>query len=117
MGSSFRRALSGTRFAAGTRTNGHWVEGSTSTLSFQASVQPLGSEEMSLVPEGRRDTARFALFTDFRLRTADDEGGTNADRVTIDGEEYEVFAVDIWQNDVIPHYRALVATVKELATP
>jgi hypothetical protein len=117
VGSSFRKALTGTRYSAGSNVDGHWVEGGATALNFTASVQPIRPEEMSLVPENRRDTARFALFTDTRLLTADDEGATNADRVTIDGIQYEVFACDIWQNDVIPHYRVLVATVKELAAP
>lgn len=117
MGSSFRKPFVCKRYASGSRTDGHWIEGGTSEITFTASVQPIRPEEMSLVPELRRDTARFALFTTFYLRTADDERATNADRVVIDGIEYEVFAVDIWQNDVIPHYRALVATVKDLETP
>lgn len=114
MGSIPRRNLTGVRFSAGTRVKGRWVEGAQSVITFKASVQPISPEIMATVPEGRRDSARFALFTDFRLMTANDEAVTNADRVTIDGVAYEVFAVDIWQNNLINYYMALVATIKDL---
>jgi hypothetical protein len=62
---------------------------------------------MQLLPEGRRESMAFALFTDSRLFPAATATGKNADRVTLYGSQFEIVACDIWQNNVIPHYKAL----------
>lgn len=109
---SFRKSITGKRYAAGSWLKGRWVEGSISVISLTASVQPVTPEAMQTVPELRRSEATFSLFTSFRLRAADVVATTNADRVTINGAEYEVLSVAVWQNDVIPHYVAVVGTIK-----
>ena len=114
MGTIPRRELVGKRYAAGSKVKGRWVEGADSPLDFRASVQPISPETMASVPENRRETARYELYTDFRCKTVDKVAGTNADRVTIDGEEFEVFAVGVWQNKILPHYQVLVASIKDL---
>lgn len=92
----FRRTLSVTRYEAGTMVKGRWQEGTSSQFDIEASVQPVQPEEMALVPENRRDSARYALYTDTLLRPATEEGQTNADKVTIDSVDYEVIAVGHW---------------------
>jgi len=111
MTSSFRKSLVGTRFVAGTFPKGEYVEGGTSVINFKASVQPLKPNEMQLLPEGRRESEAFRLYTDFQLKTVRTESGSelNADNVTIDGENFEVLSVAKWKNNVLNHFKAVVA--------
>jgi hypothetical protein len=106
-----RKALVLKRPAAGTRVDGHWVEGTRTSSNIRASVQPLRPEEMSLLPEGRRNSEAFRLYTATRLQAAKESTGVNADYVVIDGADYEVMSCVRWQNKVIPHYKAICAKV------
>jgi len=66
---------------------------------------------MQLLPEGRRESEAYRLYTDFELKTVRKESGDklNADTVTIDGKKFEVLSVAKWRNDVINHYKAVVS--------
>lgn len=106
-----RKTLTITRYSAGTRVKGTWVEGTPSTFEADYSVQPLTGREMQLLPEDRRTTQSYRLYGDTKLYTVDVNTGTNADRVTIDGETYEVFSCAPWQNTIINHYKIIVIKV------
>ncbi len=84
---------------------------SRTSFNIRASVQPLTPEEMQLLPEGRRQTEGYRLYTDTRLIAANSKTGVNADLVEYEGADYEVFAVDRWKNGILPHYKVLVAKV------
>jgi hypothetical protein len=103
--SSFRRTVVVKSRAAGTVVDGNPVPGAITTSSIQASVQPLKSEEVKNLPEGRRCRTPFWVITD----TFMDVGSSNTpDIVVVDGEDYEIEQRDQWQNGVIPHYRYLI---------
>lgn len=106
-----RTTLTVTRLDAGSFVNGLWVEGSPSTFDIQCSVQPLTPDEMELVPEGRRDGEVFNLFTGTRLLPANPPDSKNADKVSIDGRDYEVLSCARWQNRILPHYKAVVVQI------
>lgn len=110
--SGFRQTLSIKRRAAGTLSNGIYSEGAVSSIAITASVQPAGSKELQALPEGRRASQAFRLYTSTELFTAS-VGGRNADRVTLFGSEFEVVAVDVWQNGIMPHYKVIVSRVAE----
>lgn len=105
-----RKSLTATRFtAAGTYdSEGKYIEGADGTINFTASVQPATTREMELLPEGRRTKSMFKLYSDTKLLTATEDGGTNADIVDIEGEEYEVLSVASWQNRVRSHYKIII---------
>lgn len=109
----FRQPLSVKRYQPGQFVGGIWQEGGSTTLQINGSVQPTGPDDMQALPEGRRDRQAFILFSDERLNTADDNDGTNADVVTIDGQTYEVSARQPWQNGIIPHHRSIVTKEPE----
>ncbi len=75
---------------------------------FRASVQPLTPEEMELLPEGRRDSEAYRLYTETRLQPANEATGVNADLVEYESVDYEVLSVDRWKNDILPHYKAVM---------
>jgi len=108
-----RRKINVTRFDAGAWVDGVWQEGSPTVTEKRFSVHPTSPDDMDLLPEGRRSRRAYTLVGDAgeRLRTA--HNGKNADRVEIDGEEYEAAAVQVWDNKIIPHSRNVVIRVEQ----
>ena len=109
--SSFRSPLTLRRKEKGFVKDGYWVEGFVTESTFTASVQPLTPREVEQLPEGRRDSDPFWLFTSTELKVVNVDGIKNPDIVVIDGEFYEVDKVGKWQNNVINHYKCLVYKV------
>jgi hypothetical protein len=64
-------------------------------LIILASVQPASGKVMQSLPENRRDIETYSLFSDYALETGD--------IVEIKGNEYEVRALEAWENNVINH--------------
>lgn len=111
MSSSFGRTINGLRYGVGTRDplTGVWSEGASVPISFKASVQPLAGDDMASLPEGRREVEAYKIYSkDFEIKTVDENGQKNPDRLELfdDGRFYEVFNVEVWQNNVISHYKA-----------
>ena len=110
--SSFRTyTIAGKRYAASSFDKGRWTDGSESDISFKASVQPLKGNELLTLPEGYREKETYRLYTSFQLLTADEKNKKIPDRVTIFGKKFDIIKVDIWQNKVIPHYKAIASLV------
>lgn len=105
-----RITLTARRSEPGAYINGIWREpGPGDPFTLHASVQPASQRDIDLLPEGRRTTGGFRLFTDDVLLMA--APGRNADIVEIYGRDYDVVAEAEWQNGVIPHRSYLVAQV------
>lgn len=105
----FRKPLTGLRFAPGAYVDGRWVEGVSSPLNLNASVQPATAEDLQTLEESRRQFTTYRIYTDILLKTVvEGEQGTNPDIIYYDGDEYEVTRVFPWQNRIIPHYKALI---------
>jgi hypothetical protein len=101
----------------GSYLNGRWNVTAPTDIAITASVQPATAKDMKNLPEGRRSGAVYALYTDTEPLTtieADNDLGLDprkADQITLFGDVCEVMSVAPWQNDVINHYRAVVAKV------
>jgi len=107
--SGFRQSITlKRRTGTGSFTKGIFTDSGTSDITIQGSIQPLKADEMELLPEGRRDSEAFRIYTDTKLFPANDDTKLNADRVVLGGKEYEVLACATWQNNVINHYKAVV---------
>lgn len=65
------------------------------TLDIRASVQPANGKVMQALPENRRDIETYSLFSNTTLFTGD--------IVQINSMDYEIQAVESWQNNVINH--------------
>jgi hypothetical protein len=63
---------------------------------------------MHSLPEGRRFSEFYNLYTDSPLNTVV-VGGSNPDVVLVDGVEFEIVKVENWANNIINHYKALIA--------
>lgn len=109
--SSFRQELTVKRRAEGAYNDAGFyeVEGADTTLPIMASIQPVSGSDLVLLPENRREEELLKLYTDTLLIGAEKGSPTNCDIVTIDGFDYEVVKVFPWKNNVIPHYKVVVA--------
>ena len=96
------------RKTAGNFVKGVFVEGTESTFFIQGTWQPLTGEELNTLPEGRRGNGGYALFTETELQNRQD--GISPDIVEVNGRDFEVINVELWQNSIIPHYRVICAS-------
>jgi hypothetical protein len=108
--SSFRKSFTVKTKAAGTVVDGFFVEGSVTTSTIQASLQPLKPEDIQQLPEGRRNSKLFFLITSSKLNLIT---SANPSIVTVDTEDYEVDKEEIWQNNVINHYKYLIIKIND----
>lgn len=110
---SFRvHTLTVKRLSPGTWDKGVFTEGSESTITIRASIQPLSPHDLQVLPEGRRDSQLYCIYTSTELRLATN---SNPDKVVINGEDYEVVSAAPWRNNIINHYRYIVTRIG--ATP
>lgn len=93
-----------TRRAAGAYASGIWADGSTSTFSITAHVQPVTGRDLKTLPEGQRAEDSRIVYTTTELRAT--AGGP--DSISIGGEAYEVTRVETWSGLGGTHYRAIV---------
>ena len=108
MGMIPRKTLEVKRFAAGSWSGGRYTPGADSSLNIEASVQPLRGKEIQLLPEARRESQAYKLYSDTQLLTTDTSGSKKADQVKIGGVFHEVLIVEDWQNTIIDHYKIVV---------
>jgi len=106
--SSFRKPFTIRRQSGGTRTDGHWIEGTETEIDILASVQPLTPREMESLPEGRRTKQAFKIYTDTELKTVESQ---SPDHITLYGDDFEVLSVAPYQSDVINHFKAVAVKI------
>lgn len=96
------------RTASSWSAEGYPVDGTTSTIAIEASVQPKGSgADVRVDASGRRLDYQYVVYTETELRTLSPT--STPDVVTIGGEPHEVVAVELWTLDDFTHCRAYVA--------
>ena len=90
--------------------DGRWVEGETTVFTIRCTVQPLNQTEIQNLSEGERSTGRtLKIYTKALLNTPaqgiDGVLPQTADRVMVDGVEYEVFGKANYNSGIISHNR------------
>ena len=101
------------RFAGGHMERGRWVDGTESSVSAIASVQPFTSRQLLLLPEGKRQKGWVKIFTSTELTCLEGEGeNQQADQVLYNGSYYEVQSRDKWDN-CLKHYEYDAARVND----
>lgn len=101
------RTISRSRRPVGTRgTDGRWSEGTATTTSISAAVQPAPGDVVALLPEGLRTRRALVVVTESDLIATDQTTGRRGDLLTIDGEHFEVASVQRF-DAVLPHYSAV----------
>lgn len=85
-----------TRTARGTVVRGRVVEGTQTSVTISASVSPVDGLSISRNPEGQTDEQTRTLFTTTELYAGGQGASYEADKVTIDGDLWEVSRVEKW---------------------
>ena len=113
MGLIPRKELTGYTLSGGALVDGIWQGEVKTPFTFYASVQPLREREMEMLPEGRRNSISYRLYTDKLMNTVE-VTGQNPDYVVIEGETFEVFSRANWKNNIIPHYKYIVIRIDKV---
>lgn len=87
--------------------NGDKVAGSTSTVTIEAIVTPIGGRELEALAPAQVGKETRQIMTETELKTR--EPGFEPDQVAIAGEPWEVVAVQKWEVRGAVHYRALAS--------
>lgn len=100
--------------ASSTRdSDGYTVEAAPVLTPITGSFQPFPGARLQTLPEGERQMGQLEVYTTAELRTADQNSGAGADRVTYNGVTYEVREVARWPQ-LLPHYQARLVRLQEV---
>jgi len=86
------------RYATGSRVDGVWVDGATSTFKALASAQPATPMELQILPEGERDKVVFKFISNKPIRTTQDRDCEQADDILFKGHEWKVINPGDWSS-------------------
>jgi hypothetical protein len=96
------------RKTAGSYVNSRWQDGTESTLTIKANVQPnLSGRDVRTLPEGDRSKKTIKLYTVSDLKVAEQGELLEGDKVQWNSEWYEVRATFPYQMGVLNHTKAI----------
>lgn len=111
----FRTPIQIRRQTAGVYVNGKRVEGPYTIINATASIQPLKGQEVELLPEGRRDSESYKMYTSTQIYGIEPQPTLqNPDQITVlkgpfTGLVFEVIQINTWQNNpnfnIVNHYK------------
>lgn len=78
-------------------------------FTITASVQPLTGDETLLLPENLRERDSKKIYTSTELFGVKKGSNKEPDIVLIGSVEYNVVKVFVWQNNVVNHYKVILA--------
>jgi len=108
---TFRQPQTITRTSAGAYVNGLYVEGTQTSVTVMASVQPTTGEDMITLPQGRRMSDYVKIYTGTNLQVLGEGVGLQPDVLTWRGHQYECISVDVRQMSIIPHYKYIFSRI------
>jgi len=101
------------RHSQGAFVDGDWVEGAEQQVVIQANVHPFSDYQVMMLPESDRTKSWMWLFTASLVRQKKEgANGNDADRVTWDGDLYEVRAVQNFKMGVQDHFEAKLVRIE-----
>ncbi len=95
------------RTARGSITNGNYSSGAGTTVSITAMVQPVSGDRLRVMPEGLHAEDVKIVFSLDELYTTGP--AYEADKITIEGTQWIVFAVERWSAWGHTHWEAQVS--------
>jgi hypothetical protein len=100
-----------TRFMPVTIVKGRATAGPVAeTFDILASVQPTGSKDLQLLPEGMRNADSVKVFTETELFSVRRSAGKLPDKFDYRGITYQVELVDDW-HDLGDYFRVIAVRV------
>lgn len=86
-----------TTYSVGTYEDGTWVSAQNDPVDIDIVVHPASdSERAQLFPEGNRDKMLMKFWTKVKVKTVDKKAGTEADIISISGDDFKVISVKDW---------------------
>ena len=89
--------------------DGVWQEGTQSSLSVIANVQPLNAREREqytqVLPGGNRTVSMVKIYTNAILLMDAQMTGQKADILLWLGKRYKIAMQEEWQSNIISHFR------------
>lgn len=96
------------RITGGVRVKGKWIPGGATPLpDIKTTIQVVEPNVMQTLPEGRRTTQSWIIYSDILLQT-ELEGEDEPDEVTIEGQLCIVLSRGAWQNSLRNHRAYIV---------
>jgi hypothetical protein len=114
---SFRRTFTVLTEGLGGYVNGIYTPGARSTLTIEASIQPVTGEDMITAPEGRRIQDLVKVYTTATLKQADEGTGQQPDIIVWQGYGYEVTSMDVRAMGVIDHNKVFATRRMPVPNP
>lgn len=88
-----------------TLVRGVWTTGTSETLTFQGSIQPLSGKDLLTLEPASRDIGKVWIYTGSQLKKRTEAGANAADVLIYDGATWEVIDDRPYGNDIIPHHK------------
>lgn len=107
--SSFRQPVTIVPRANGALVDGIYTEEAGTPTVIQASIQPTTPTDIKTLPEGKRESRSFKLYSDTSLTSLSES--QTPDRALLGGVEFEIVTKESWQNGVINHYKYIVVKI------
>jgi hypothetical protein len=97
--------------------DGVWQEGTQSSLSVIANVQPLNTREIEQYTQifagGNRTVSLVKVYTNAILLTDVQMTGQKADILVWRGKHYKIAMQEEWQSNIISHFRYIGVEVNQ----
>ena len=96
--------------------DGSWQEGTIEEFNIKGTWQPANGKDQQALPEGRRSSSVYKLYTNTELRITDPELEVTGDTVIspVSGKKYILFGAGDYTNDLIKHHKYLAVSTKEV---
>ena len=104
--SLFKTVTMSVASVTGSFTKGKWSQTTGTSTSFKGTFQPSGGKDLRSLPEGRRQSATYTVYSDLDFDTV--TSSTNPDLILLENKTYEIVRALPWQNSVINHYKYLL---------
>ena len=73
--------------------NGFWEDSSEVTITIEAVIQPIKTNDLLRLPEGERTDASHVVWSRHELRTSDETNGIGADVIEWQGRSFKVISL------------------------
>jgi hypothetical protein len=93
----------------GSYVKGKWVKAEYEPFTIFGSVQSLNPKELESLPEGRRNSQAFKIYSDELPVALSEVDENNPAQILIFGQWYEVVSTAPFQNNLINHYKTIVS--------
>jgi hypothetical protein len=91
---------------------GGYSKSSYTESEIKLDVQPAG-DDVEVTAEGRRAYKKLTVYCDSELRIDDQQKGTKADLILVDGVWYTCTSCQKWRNTILAHWQASFSAVPE----